>query len=371
MSATTMTTEFIEQFDATITRLGTVMAPDGSPNEIEGVLNPACVRDRNGVLLLYPRTVGAGNVSRIGLARNRAAGDAIDFERIGYALEPLADYEIRPENSGGMGCEDPRVTYVPVLDRFVMAYTSFGPRGPRITIALSNDGYTWERLGLADFSADGLPHGDDKDGAFFPEPVRSPSGVLSLAMYHRPMLRLSTLNGRAAVPTILDMAPADRESTRIAYIPLEPVFADIKNLLKISESAMVLAPDGPWGRIKTGGGTPPVRIAEGWFSLYHGVDAIDHDGKFTMVYSAGYVVHDIDEPHHVLFRSYAPAMMPEGVDELHGTVNNVVFPTGIDVRADRTFDFYYGMADAKIGRARLELAPAYASAAAAADETAA
>jgi predicted GH43/DUF377 family glycosyl hydrolase len=344
-----MMTELIEQFDATITRLGTVMAPDGSPNEIEGVLNPACVRDRNGVLLLYPRTVGAGNVSRVGLARNRAAGDTVDFERIGYALEPQASYEIRPENSGGMGCEDPRVTFIPVLDRFVMAYTSFGPRGPRITIALSNDGYTWERLGLVDFSADGLPHGDDKDGAFFPEPVRSPAGVLSLAMYHRPMLRLSTLNGRAAVPTILD----------------------ITNLLKISESAMVLAPDGAWGRIKTGGGTPPVRIAEGWFSLYHGVDAIDHDGKFTMVYSAGYVVHDIDEPHHVLYRSYAPAMMPEGVDELHGTVNNVVFPTGIDVRGERAFDFYYGMADAKIGRARLELAPAYASAVGAADETAA
>jgi beta-1,2-mannobiose phosphorylase / 1,2-beta-oligomannan phosphorylase len=148
--------------------------------------------------------------------------------------------------------------------------------------------------------------------------------------------------------------------------------ADINNLLKVSESVLVLAPDGPWGRIKTGGGTPPVRIAEGWFSIYHGVDAIDHDGKFTMVYSAGFVVHDIDEPHRVLYRSHAPAMMPEGVDELHGTVNNVVFPTGIDVRADRTFEFYYGMADAKIGRARLELAPAYASAAgAAADETAA
>ncbi|HMC47166.1 MAG TPA: hypothetical protein VKJ77_17750, partial [Caballeronia sp.] len=173
-----MTTEFIEQFDATITRLGVVMAPDGSPGEIEGVLNPACVRDRKGLLLLYPRAVGAGNVSRIGLACDRGHGDVVDFKRLGYALEPQAEYELRPENNGGMGCEDPRVTFVPVLNRFVMVYTAFGPRGPRITIALSDDGYTWERLGLVDFTAPDLPHGDDKDGMFFPEPVRSPSGVL-------------------------------------------------------------------------------------------------------------------------------------------------------------------------------------------------
>jgi predicted GH43/DUF377 family glycosyl hydrolase len=36
-------------------------------------------------------------------------------------------------------------------------------------------------------------------------------------------------------------------------------------------------------------------------------------------------------------------------------VNNVVFPTGIDVRDDRTMDIYYGMADARIGAARMWL----------------
>lgn len=363
-----MTASPITRFDATITRLGVVFAPDGRPEEAEGVLNPATVRARDGALLLYPRAVAAGNVSRVEIARATGQGDDVRFERLGFALEPQADYEVRPAGSGGMGCEDPRVTFVPALDRYVMAYTSFGPLGPRITIALSHDGYSWERLGLADFSAPGLPSGDDKDGAFFPEPVRSPSGVLSLAFYHRPMLRLSTLNGRAAVPTILELPPLDRETTRIAYVPLEPVLRDITNLLKVRESAVVLAPDESWCRIKTGGGTPPVRITEGWFSIYHGVDAIERDGRYTMCYSAGFVVHDIDQPHHVLYRSHQPAMKPEGVDELHGIVNNVVFPTGIDVRADRTFEFYYGMADARIGRARLELAPAFA---AAADENAA
>jgi predicted GH43/DUF377 family glycosyl hydrolase len=242
-----------------------------------------------------------------------------------------------------------------------MAYTAFGPDGPRIAVAVSDDGLTWERLGLADFSAPGLPCGDDKDGAFFPEPVRSPSGVLSIAFYHRPMLRLSTENGRAAVPTILNLPPENRESTRIAYVPLAPIYNDLRNMLKVSESALVLAPDGPWGQIKTGGGTPPVRIDEGWFSLYHGVDAIEVGGKYQMIYCAGIVVHDIDEPHRIVYRSPAPVMKPEGADEMLGIVNNVVFPTAIDVRSDRVFEFYYGMADAKIGRARCALAPAYAA----------
>jgi predicted GH43/DUF377 family glycosyl hydrolase len=350
----------VQQLDTTVTRLGVVFTPDGSPSEAEGVLNPASARMRDGSLLLYPRVVGRGNTSRIAIARGIERGPDVSFEREGYALEPAAPYELRSPGQGGMGCEDARVTFIAALDRYVMAYTAFGPEGPRIAVALSHDALQWERLGLADFSAPGLPCGDDKDGAFFPEPVRSPDGVLCLAFYHRPMLRLSTTNGRAAVPTILDLPPANRESTRVAYVPLAPVLNDIRNLLRVSESALVLAPDGVWGKIKTGGGTPPVRIDEGWFSLYHGVDAVEVNGVYQMVYSAGMVVHDIEQPHIVVYRSQSPVMKPEGADELLGIVNNVVFPTAIDVRGDRTFDFYYGMADAKIGRARCALAPAYA-----------
>lgn len=347
------------QLDATVTRLGVVLTSDGSAAEAEGVLNPASARTREGGLLLYPRVVASGNVSRVGLVRGHERGVDVYFERDGFALEPSAGYERRAAGQGGMGCEDPRVTFIPALDRYVMAYTAFGTEGPRIAVALSNDGLRWERLGLADFSAPGLPCGDDKDGAFFPEPVRSPDGVLSIAFYHRPMLRLSTANGRAAVPTILELPPENRESTRVAYVPLAPIYADVRNLLKVSESAMVLPPDGPWGKIKTGGGTPPVRIEEGWFSLYHGVDATEVGGTYQMTYSAGIVVHDHERPHIVTYRSPLPVMKPEGADELLGIVNNVVFPTAIDQRSDRTFDFYYGMADDKIGRARCALAPAF------------
>ncbi len=352
----------LNTFSATIERLGVVLSGSGAPEEAEGVLNPAGVRARDGSYVLYPRCVAAGNKSRIGRVRVRENGADRRYERDGYALVPEAPFEIRLV-PGGEGCEDPRVTFVPVLDCFVMVYTAFGPMGPRIAIALSDDAIAWTRLGLVDFSAPGLPTGDDKDGMFFPQPVLSPSGVRSLAMYHRPMLHLSAVDGRGAVPQILAMDPRDRESTCIAYIPLDAVLADTRNLLRVAESAVVLSPDGAWGKIKTGGGTPPVRIAEGWFSVFHGVDAIEVDGRVKMRYSAGMVVHDYEQPHKILYRSAEPLMVPEGADELHGIVSNVVFPTAIDVCAEpRTFDIYYGMADARIGRARLVLGETLAGA---------
>ena len=137
--------------------------------------------------------------------------------------------------------------------------------------------------------------------------------------------------------------------------------ADLAALLVVAESILVMAPGGTWGEVKTGAGTPPIRIAEGWLSVYHGVDAVEHEDRLRMIYSAGMVVHDAREPHRVLYRSEAPIMAPQTPDECVGVVGNVVFPTGIDRRSERTFDIYYGMADAKIGRALLELTPVEAS----------
>lgn len=355
----TTAVDTLERFDARLARLGVVLSPDGSPNEIEGVLNPAGTIARDGSLLLYPRAVAAGNVSRVELCRGTREGDGDDvhFERLGFALEPSAPYELRTA-AGGMGCEDPRVTFVPVLDRYLMAYTAFGPDGPRIAVAQSPDGYRWERVGLMTFAPNlTLAQGDDKDAVFFPEPVLSPTGVRSLAMYHRPMLRLSTQDGRGAVSTLLELPPEQRECTRIAYIPLDAVQRDSGALLRVEESALAIVPDLPWCCIKTGAGTPPVRIAEGWFSLFHGVDAEEvAPGRYAMRYSAGIVVHDAERPHIVRYRSAMPVMVPEGIDETHGIVNDVVFPTALCEVGDRTYEVYYGMADARVGRARIELA---------------
>ena len=349
--------ESLVRLDVAVERLGLVLAPDGDPSEVEGVLNPASARTRDNQLLLFPRAVAHGNISRVSRVKTRALDKGFEIKRDGFALEPAADYELRPHP--GYGCEDPRVTFVPVLDAYVMIYTAFGPTGPRIALALSDDAYNWKRLGLMKFNGPGMADGDDKDGVFFPAPVISPNGVPSLAFYHRPMLHLSAVDGRAAIPMIERMPFQDRESIRIGYIPLEPALQDRNRLLDVAESALVLSPNDDWGSIKIGGGTPPVRIEEGWMSLYHGVDLIDNTGsKPKFRYSAGLVIHDYEQPHRVLYRSPKPILTPEDDLERNGIVDNVVFPTAIDPRPDlgeRTFDVYYGMADYTIGAARMKL----------------
>ncbi len=347
----------IEQLDVRIERLGLVLEPNGDPSEAGGILNPAAARAPGGELLLYPRCVALGNISRVGIVLTRSVDVGFETERLGFALEPTAEYELRP--NPGYGCEDPRATYVSALKSYVMAYTAFGPLGPRVAVAVSQDAYHWERVGLLRFEGGGMAVGDDKDAAFFPEPVISPAGVQSLAFYHRPMLHLSTVDGRAAIPLIERMPFEDRESIRIGYIALEPVLKDRSNLLTVSESIQVLCPDGRWGSIKIGAGTPPVHIAEGWMSIFHGVDSITSpQGKPALSYSSGIVIHDLERPDRILYRSPTPIFEPLDERERVGVVDNVVFPTGIDVRADlgqRVFDIYYGMGDYSVGAARLWL----------------
>ena len=66
-----------------------------------------------------------------------------------------------------------------------------------------------------------------------------------------------------------------------------------------------------------------------------------------------------EHPCQIRYRSAEPVLTPTLPLERSGTVANVVFPTGIDRRDDLglpdRFDVYYGMADDRIGVARLDL----------------
>lgn len=66
-----------------------------------------------------------------------------------------------------------------------------------------------------------------------------------------------------------------------------------------------------------------------------------------------------EHPRVIRYRSAEPVLTPVLPQERHGTIANVVFPTGIDRRDDigspDRFDVYYGMADYRIGVARLDL----------------
>jgi predicted GH43/DUF377 family glycosyl hydrolase len=338
-----------------VERLGIVMEPDGSPVEVDGVLNPGVIRDRHGDLLLFPRVVAAGNVSRIGRARVNGDGSVV---REGFALEPEAGYEMR---DGAHGCEDPRVTFIAALDRFVMAYTAYGTAGARIAVAVSADARTWTRLGLIRFADVTLNERDNKDAAFFPEVVTSPHGVPSIAFFHRPM-RAETVNGQTPISVIRALPAEERESLYLAYIPIAGIGADLHGLLHPTESTQVLAVGDGWGNLKNGAGTPPLRTRWGWLSVFHGVDAREDAGRTSLYYAAGVMINDVEQPHRVLYRSPEPLFVPATRAERFGTVNDVVFPTGLDPAGSHAIDVYYGAADTKIARVRITFDKPFADA---------
>ena len=113
------------------------------------------------------------------------------------------------------------------------------------------------------------------------------------------------------------------------------------------------------GQLKIGGGAPPMMCRHGWLVVYHGVQ--ERPGSTPehrkLRYSAGVMVLARDHPHRVVYRSPETIIVAETELELHGAVEHVVFPTGIDRRDDLgmpdRFDVYYGMADNRIGAARL------------------
>jgi beta-1,2-mannobiose phosphorylase / 1,2-beta-oligomannan phosphorylase len=132
-----------------LNRLGVLMEPnEADAHEACGVLNPACPRGPDGALYLFPRLVAAGNYSRIGVARVHfdTAGDPISTERLGIALEPTEPYEKNPVTS--CGCEDPGISWIEELGRYVMTYAAFSPVGPRIALAVSTDLFAWDRPGV-------------------------------------------------------------------------------------------------------------------------------------------------------------------------------------------------------------------------------
>lgn len=344
-----------------VERMGVLMTPDPQdPREAEGVLNPAVIRGKDGQLYIFPRIVGKGNYSRIGIGRVvfDDKGDPVGVERLGIALEPEMDYEMGVDGHGG--CEDPRVSYVEARGHYVMTYSALTTRGPRIAVAHSDDLIHWQRVGLARFhpyKRISLTLVDDKDAAVFPEVIDDPDGVPSIAMLHRPMFDHAELGAYGTSPEAIADGLA-LESIWVSYWHSGP------DMLKPARRQFVAhrrlaRPEAPWENAKIGIGAPPVRCRHGWLMVYHGVETTEPSGPSArgLIYRAGVMVMAPDDIHRVLYRAAHPILAPETDDELRGAVDAVVFPSGLDRRDDigqpDRYDLYYGMADSRIGVARL------------------
>lgn len=345
-------------------RICTLMAAEaGNELEVEGVLNPAVTRGPDGQLYIFPRLVAKNNYSRIGIARVKfdASGDPMGVERLGVVLEPEADYEKRP--NGGGGCEDPRITYVEAVEHYIMTYTAFGPQGPRIAMARSKDLLKWERMGLVNYShyenVD-FNNVDDKDASFFPVALPSPHNHKSIAMLHRPLFPNTTPEETVKLDENRNI-DKHKESIWISYFNLkEGKHTSLQNA-RFTSHYCLAHPIFAWENLKIGAGAPPILTKHGWLLIYHGVqkqeDCTKEMPRYT--YSAGVMILSEKEPHKILYRSPKAILLPELEAETIGIVGDVVFPTGIDCRDDigqsNRIDVYYGMADDRIGVAKLEI----------------
>jgi predicted GH43/DUF377 family glycosyl hydrolase len=69
----------------------------------------------------------------------------------------------------------------------------------------------------------------------------------------------------------------------------------------------------------------------------------------------GVAILDGERPSRVLYRTPSPILEPQTEYEHNGLVDDVVFPSATDLRADGTLDVYYGAADHVIAAARVSM----------------
>jgi predicted GH43/DUF377 family glycosyl hydrolase len=201
---------------------------------------------------------------------------------------------------------------------------------------------------------------DDKDASLFPVAIPNPSGQPELAILHRPLFPGTRPEETAWRPASREL-DLDRESIWISYCSMTLESAGPYRFGQFTSHHRLATPVSAWERLKIGGGTPPILTRHGWLIVYHGVSEAPEPGHHGdhLCYSAGVMVLSDEHPRLIRYRSAEPVLAPELPQERHGTVANVVFPTGIDRRDDlglpNRFDVYYGMADNRIGVARLDL----------------
>ena len=296
-------------------RANPLLAPTRWPYRINAVLNAAATLVGDETVLVC-RVEDRRGISHLTVARS---ADGISNWVVG-ANPLIAPSLEHPEEEWGV--EDPRVTRVDELDAWVIAYTAFGRRGPAVSLALTRDFLTVERLGVV------CPP-EDKNASLLPRRVDG-----NFVLFHRPV---ASVGGRADVWI-------SRSPDLLSWGTPEPVFG--------------ARPGGWWDSARIGVGPPPLETPEGWLVVYHGV----RQTVAGALYRVGLALLDLEDPSKVIKRCDEWVLGPREDYELIGDVPGVVFPCGMTHRPETgELRLYYGAADTCIGMAagRLDEVLAY------------
>ena len=282
-----------------------ILSRDYWPYPINSVFNAGAVRLADGDTLLLCRVEDRRGLSHLCVARS---SNGIDGWRVDPEPTLRANPEEYPEELWGI--EDPRITFVPELDQYAVAYTSFSRGGPGVSLALTKDFKTFERYGVI------MPP-EDKDAALLPRRIDG-----NWALIHRPV---TTLGAHMWISYSQDLRH----------------WGSHKMILEAREG-------GWWDANKIGLCSPPIETAKGWLTIYHGV----RQTASGSIYRLGLALFDLEQPDVCLQRGDSWIFGPDAPYERVGDVNDVVFPCGQTIGADGdTIYLYYGAADSTVALA--------------------
>jgi predicted GH43/DUF377 family glycosyl hydrolase len=274
------------------------------PYPANSVFNCGATLLPTGETLLLCRVEDRRGISHLSVAKS-----ANGFTQWSVTRQPSLVPDESPESDEIWGLEDPRIVYIPEMDRYAVTYTGFGVGGPGVKLALTKDFIDWEVIGSV------MPP-EDKDASLFP--VRFGN---RWAMIHRPV---SVMSGSA------DMW--------ISYSPDLRHWGDHRVMLQARSGAW-------WDANKIGLSPPPIETSEGWLILYHGVRRTPSGS----LYRVGAALFDLDNPGLLVRRGAEWIFGPEEAYERTGDVGDVVFPCGYVIASDAdTLRIYYGAADTSI-----------------------
>lgn len=278
-----------------------ILTADDWPYPANSVFNAAAC-EFEGKTLLLVRVEERSGVSHLCRA---VSEDGIT----GWQIDPVPTLERDPTRREEVwGLEDPRITYLEEIGKFAVVYTAYSGCGPVVSLALTKDFTTYERLGMV------MPP-EDKDAAMFPRKIGG-----KWYMIHR---------------------PTEPEQSSHIWISASP------DLIYWGEHTIAInaRKGGWWDAYKVGLSPPPLESSEGWVALYHGV----RHTAGGAIYRLGLALLDLEDPTRVLRRSRDWVFGPQEGYEREGDVDDVVFPCGWvhDKKTDE-IRMYYGAADTRM-----------------------
>lgn len=275
------------------------------PYPINSVFNAGATLLPDGTTLLLCRVEDRRGHSHFCVARSK---NGVDNWEIDPEPTLLPDPERHPEELWGI--EDPRITYVPELEKYAVVYTAYSRSGPAVALALTQDFRHFERCGVI------MPP-EDKDAALLPRRIRD-----RWALIHRPVGPMGA-------------------HIWVSYSPDLTHWGEQKLVLETRRG-------GWWDSERIGLSPPPLETPEGWLMIYHGVRRTVSGA----IYRLGLALLDREKPEKCLLRGDEWVFGPEEPYERFGDVNNVVFPCGYVLEPDGdTLRLYYGAADTCIALA--------------------